>query len=163
MFQFYAGDLYELFPKIAETYIASTEVLGDCKANWTNIKIYKGGNDTFNVSISEACQLNINRTKILDFTIGLELEVQGRPTSDYVDFYLKSHTEFVTYFETTAFKLQNVALADAMVKHSLNRLYEAKLFGSGWPLHPQRDYPHYETELASTVVYDSTHVNLAWE
>jgi hypothetical protein len=24
MFQFYAGDLYELFPKVAQTYIAST-------------------------------------------------------------------------------------------------------------------------------------------
>lgn len=30
-----------------------------------------------------------------------------------------------------------------MVKHSLNRLYGEKLFGSGWPLHPVRDYPHF--------------------
>lgn len=55
MFQFYAGDLYELFPKVAELYIANTEVSGNCKANWTDIKLYKGGNDTFNVSISEQC------------------------------------------------------------------------------------------------------------
>ena len=105
MFQFYAGDLYEIFPKVAQLYIASTEVIGDCKANWTNIKIYKAGNDTFNVSISEQCQININRTKILDFTVGLELEVQGKPSSDFVDFYLKSHTEFVSYYDTFGFKL----------------------------------------------------------
>lgn len=46
-----------------------------------------------------------------------------------------------------------------MIKHSLNRLYEGKLFGSGWPLHPQRDYPHFVSELGSTLVYDSTHID----
>ncbi len=51
MFQFYAGDLYEVFPKVAELHIASTEVTGNCKANWTDIKIFKSGTDTFNVTI----------------------------------------------------------------------------------------------------------------
>jgi|LakMenEpi03Aug12_release.lakeMendotaPanAssembly.Ray.scaffolds.fasta_scaffold4026741_2 hypothetical protein len=50
-----------------------------------------------------------------------------------------------------------------MVGHSLNRLYEGKLFGSGWALHPQRDYPHYETDLNDAVVYDTTHVGLEWQ
>lgn len=50
-----------------------------------------------------------------------------------------------------------------MIRHSLNRIYEDKVFGSGWPLHPQRDYPQFESEIASTVVYDSTHVSLEWE
>jgi hypothetical protein len=92
MFQFYAGDLYELFPKVAELYIASTEVTGNCKADWNNTKLYKGKNDTFNVTIGQSCQLNINRTKILEFHVGIELEVQGRPTSDFIDFYAQSHT-----------------------------------------------------------------------
>lgn len=65
MFQFYAGDLYELFPKVAGTFIANTQVTGDCKANWTDIKIFKAAQDTFNVSIHETCQLNVNRTKII--------------------------------------------------------------------------------------------------
>lgn len=73
MFQFYAGDLYELFPRVAETYIATTEVTGDCKANWNNIKLYKAKTDTFNVSMETRCQVNINRTKIIEFSIGLEL------------------------------------------------------------------------------------------
>lgn len=47
-----------------------------------------------------------------------------------------------------------------MIKHSLNRLYDVKLFGSGWPLHPQRDYPHFMTEHDASVVYDSTHVDV---
>jgi hypothetical protein len=46
-----------------------------------------------------------------------------------------------------------------MVKFSLNRLYEGRLFGSGYPLYPARDYPEFITETNFTVVYDSTHVN----
>ncbi len=72
MFQFYAGDLYELFPKVAEIFIASTEVIGDCKVNDTDVKIYKAGNDTFNASLHSSCQLSIRGVKIVDFNIGLE-------------------------------------------------------------------------------------------
>lgn len=46
-----------------------------------------------------------------------------------------------------------------MVKHSLNRLYERRLFGSGFPYSPPRDYPHFIVEDNYTVVYDSTHVD----
>lgn len=48
-----------------------------------------------------------------------------------------------------------------MIRHSLNRLYDTKLFGSGWPLYPQRDYPHFETETTASFVYDSSHVSLS--
>lgn len=102
--------------------------------------------------------MSINRTKIIEFAVGLELEIQGVPQSGYVDFYLKSHTEFVSYYDAFGFKMENKPLADAMIKNSLNRLYNMKLFGSGWPLTPQRDYPHFMTEATATVVYDTTHV-----
>lgn len=45
-----------------------------------------------------------------------------------------------------------------MVSRSINRLYESKLFGSEWPIHPERDYPHFEVEHDYTVVFDTTHV-----
>ena len=45
-----------------------------------------------------------------------------------------------------------------MVSRSISRLYDTKLFGSGWPLHPQRDYPNFEVERDFTIVYDTTHV-----
>jgi hypothetical protein len=73
MFQFFAGDLYELFPQVAEQFIASTEVVGNCKANASEIKIYKGGNDTFNVTTFTRCELSVAKTKIIEFSIGLEL------------------------------------------------------------------------------------------
>jgi len=46
-----------------------------------------------------------------------------------------------------------------MVKHSLNRLYEKRLFGSGWPTSPPRDYPHVMVEDNFTFLYDSSHVD----
>ena len=45
-----------------------------------------------------------------------------------------------------------------MISHSINRLYDSKLFGSGWPIFPVRDYPHFEGESDATFVYDSSHV-----
>ena len=45
-----------------------------------------------------------------------------------------------------------------MVTHSLNRMLDEKVFGSGWPLY-HRDYPHFIVEHNYTVVYDSTHID----
>ena len=46
-----------------------------------------------------------------------------------------------------------------MVSHSLNRVYEANLFGSGFPVTPPRDYPNMLANINCTIVYDSTHVD----
>ena len=54
--------------------------------------------------------------------------------------------------------MKNIELAELMVTHSLNRLVEEKVFGSGWPLFP-KDYPHFIVEENMTIVYDSTHVD----
>ena len=58
----------------------------------------------------------------------------------------------------TPFKVENEELANLMIKHSLNRLKEEAVFGSGWSLWP-KDYPHFMVADNFTVVYDSTHIN----
>jgi len=45
-----------------------------------------------------------------------------------------------------------------MIQSSLNRIYEGLIFGSGWPMSPPRDYPHFMTQINYTVVYDSSHM-----
>jgi len=79
MFQFYAGDLYEIFPLLASKFYANTEVNGNCKPTYTGLKVSKSGYDTFNVSIHFDCELNIQREKFLDFSVGLTLVVTGVP------------------------------------------------------------------------------------
>ena len=37
MFQFYAGDLYDIFPKVRSTFYASEPVTGNCKATTAGI------------------------------------------------------------------------------------------------------------------------------
>jgi hypothetical protein len=107
MFQFYAGDLYEIFPKVAQTYIATTEVTGMCKASADKLMVYKSGTHTFNVSLHSDCEVNINRTKILDFAVGLELEIEGYVEHMELDFKLKGHEQEVTFSEYNGWKMQN--------------------------------------------------------
>lgn len=49
MFDFTVGDLYEVIPKVVETFKRSTEVIGYCKADGTNVRVYKGGEEAFDV------------------------------------------------------------------------------------------------------------------
>lgn len=159
MFQFFAGDLYEILPGLQGKYEASKPIDGNCKATYSGLKIWKAGDDTFNVSIHFDCQLSVAREKIIDFAVGLQLEIAGHPNVDTLDFRLRRHEEFSTFYQYGQYKIQNIKLAELMVKHSLNRLYHGKLFGSGWPLSPPKDYPHFLTDINHTLVYDTTHVN----
>lgn len=79
MFQFYAGDLYEVLSKIQDKFYASEPVTGNCAATDIGLKVWKAGFDTFNVSIHFDCELNIKRSKIITFAVGLQLEVEGLP------------------------------------------------------------------------------------
>eukprot|EP00178_Gracilaria_changii_P002211 TRINITY_DN13302_c0_g1_i1.p1 TRINITY_DN13302_c0_g1~~TRINITY_DN13302_c0_g1_i1.p1 ORF type:complete len:162 (+),score=5.03 TRINITY_DN13302_c0_g1_i1:682-1167(+) len=55
MFQFFVGDLYEVFPKLHTQYYASEKVNGNCKATYSGLKVYKATHKTFNVSIHYDC------------------------------------------------------------------------------------------------------------
>lgn len=90
--------------------------------------------------------------------IGLVAEVEGVPTATSLNFRFRRHDEYISYFPSGDYKLQNLELANLLVHNSLNRLYEGDLFGSGWPLSPPRDFPQMTTRDNYTIVYDSTHV-----
>ena len=91
MFQFFAGDLYEVLQNVQTRFFASEPVNGNCKATFAGLKVWKANYDTFNVSIHFDCELNIQKTKITDFAIGLQLEVEGVPMESTMDFKLRSH------------------------------------------------------------------------
>lgn len=77
----------------------------------------------------------------------------------HMKFKLKSHEEFTSFYPYGGYKIENEELAKLMVKHSLNRIYEGNLFGSGFPYSPPKDFPHFLAEDNYTIVYDSTHVD----
>lgn len=62
------------------------------------ISIYKSGDHNMNVTFHTDCQISVNKTKILDFSVGLDLEIEGIPKTNYLDFILKRHEEFVTFY-----------------------------------------------------------------
>lgn len=159
MFQFYAGDLYEVLDKVQDRFFASAPVAGNCKAEFVGLKVWKAGFDTFNVSIHFNCELSIERTKIMDFGVGLTCMIEAVPKESTMDFKFRGHEEFLSFYKYADYTILNEELATLMVRHSLNRMYEGNLFGSGWPMSPPRDYPHMMAEDNYTIVYDSTHVD----
>lgn len=111
------------------------------------------------VSLHYDCEINIKRDKIMSFAVDLQLEVEGLPLSSTLDFKLRSHNETVTLYPYNDYKILQPDLGKAMVRHSVSRLYEGRLFGSGWPLSPPRDYPHFAAKDGFSFVYDSSNVN----
>lgn len=158
MFQFFAGDLYEVIPKTATKFLAADKVDGRCEAKTDGLSIYKNNHTTFNVSINFDCELSISRSKISDFKVNLQAVVEGFPDSDHIDFYVVGHGRSVQFFTYDGYEVTNLELAELMISHSLNRMVEEKVFGSDWPLF-SKDYPHFIVQDNYTVVYDSTHVD----
>ncbi len=61
-------------------------------------RINKNGVDTFNVSLIFDCELLIQRNKLTDFSLGLWLEIEAVPNVKTLDFKVKSHQQFVTFY-----------------------------------------------------------------
>ena len=85
--------------------------------------------------------------------------IEGKPGQKFMHFKLRGHDQTATFTPYGQYTMNNKPLADLMVKHSLNRMYEVNLFGSGYPISPPKDYPHMMAEINFTVIYDSTHVD----
>ena len=87
------------------------------------------------------------------------MESEGNPRHNSSHFRLRGHSQFPHFYPYGDYKIQNLELAELMVKHSLNRMYEVNLFGNGYPISPPRDYPHMIMEDNCTIVYDSSHID----
>lgn len=159
MFQFFAGDLYEVLPLVQSKFYATEPVTGVCKATTGGLRVYKSGLDVFNVTLHFDCELNIQKQKVLGFAVGLESTIEGVPRASSLDFRVRNFQELVTFYPYGDYKTLNEPLARELLRHSLRRLEFVPCFGSGWPLSPPRDYPNFMTEDNVTVVYDSTHVD----
>ena len=91
MFQFYAGDLYEVYPRLKELYFAADPVEGNCEATHNGLQVWKDHINSFNVSIHYECSLQIHSQKISSFSVGLQLEIEGHPHAADLNFRLKGH------------------------------------------------------------------------
>lgn len=80
------------------------------------------------------------------------------PLASVLNFRVRRHDEFISLYDVKDYKVINEDLAKTMISNSINRLYRSYIFGSGWPLNPPRDYPHFMTDINFTVIYDSAAV-----
>lgn len=78
-FQFYAGDLYEVIPKIGETYKANEVVAGLCTTSSRDMTLQKmqQKHHSLNVTMDYDCELSVAKQKVTSFKLQLALEVEG--------------------------------------------------------------------------------------
>ena len=105
------------------------------------------------------CELNVNHTRVMDFKLSLTVEVVGKPETLVLNFQIVSFRKEVEFLKAGKYEVKNIELAELMIDHCLNRLKEGNVFGSGFILAMNKDYPHFVVESNYTVVYDSTHAD----
>jgi hypothetical protein len=89
MFQFYAGDLYDVIPALTKKFYPSDKISGSCIAIEQGFSLVRGGPTYLNVSINFNCSLGIGRSKFSDFTVNTLWMIEGRPSNKYIDFVVK--------------------------------------------------------------------------
>ena len=96
MFQFYAGDLYEVIPAVAQNFIATEEVTGTCKAEEKDLTITKKNHTVLNVNLNYDCELFISRSQVQSFKVkNMTFEVEGRAHSDHLKFHVVGFSKHV--------------------------------------------------------------------
>ena len=154
LFQFFAGDLYEVIPEMQQ-FFATEPISGKCEALTSGLGVVMYTIDLFNVTMKYECSLSVQGTEFATMDLSLWLTIVGKPRARNLDFKLHSHYHQAKILGLGLYTVQNLELAEAMVSHSLNRLYDTHLFGSEWPLSPPRDYPHFAVTNDFTIVYDA--------
>lgn len=125
MFQFFAGDLYEVIPRVAYNFLASDVITGKCTAEPTTLKIEKGTHETINVTMDYDCNLYAAGKQVAVFKIqNMTFQVEGKVKDDHLNFHVVGFSRKIQFFEYDQYKVENLELAELMVNHSLNRLVE---------------------------------------
>lgn len=86
VFQFYAGDLYDVIPTLSKKFYPSDSISGSCNAIEQGFSLVRGGPTYLNVTINFNCTLGIGKSKINDFTVNTIWQIEGRPSNKYIDF-----------------------------------------------------------------------------
>lgn len=143
VFQFFAGDLYEIIPALTSKFYASEAIEGSCTTFPTDVKATIVESDSFSLTLPYSCSLNIKTTKISSFDLSLTLYLQAVPQSTYLDFKVTKAEKFAHFKDEGEFKIIDMELANLFLTRSLERLYQGKVFGSGWKIYA-RDQPKVE-------------------
>jgi hypothetical protein len=82
-FQFYAGDLFDIIPRLKERYQASEAVSGQCRPDTgqsSSVSMFTSS--TFRVTIKYQCEIGIGGDKISQIGLGFVLEIAGYPEAN---------------------------------------------------------------------------------
>lgn len=158
VFQFYAGDLYDVIPSLSKKFYPSDKLSGSCGASDQGFSLVRGGPTYMNVTIMFNCTLGIGKSKIIDFVVTTLWQIEGQPSNKYIDFVVKNVESNTTYTTYQDFEVKNKPLADWLLESCLMSSKGSKVFGSNFTTYT-RDYPEFEVHKDNyTFIYDSSHV-----
>lgn len=107
VFQFYAGDLYDVIPNLRKNFFPSDKIAGSCKALEQDYKLIRGGPTYFNVSLTFNCSMGIGRNQIGVFMVKSLWEIEGKPSYKYLDFVVKNVTTSGQYQPYQGYEVKN--------------------------------------------------------
>jgi hypothetical protein len=153
LFHFYAGDLYSVFSGL-DKYPSNERITGKCRGAPAGPRVFRDTEKTFKATLRFDCELNVRTDRIANFSASLNLTVEAIPQQDTLDFKIINQQHTVAFSAQSPFKVANAELAELIVSDSLERLYEGKAFGSGWPQSPPRRYSQFIVEDTFALVFD---------
>lgn len=119
VFQFFAGDLYEIIPALATKFYASEAIEGACTTFPTDVKATILASDSFAITLPYSCSLSIKTTKISSFDMDLTLYLQPVPQSTYLDFKVTKAQKIAHFKDEGEFKIIDMELANLFLTRSL--------------------------------------------
>lgn len=119
VFQFFAGDLYEIIPALATKFYASDAIEGSCTAIPNDVKATILAIDSFAITLPYTCALSIKTTKISSFGMDLTLYLQPVPYSTYLDFKVTKIQKIAQFKDEGEYKIVDMELANLFLTRSL--------------------------------------------
>lgn len=119
VFQFFAGDLYEIIPALASKFYASEAIEGSCITLPSDVKATIVTSDSFSIKLPYSCSLSIKTTKISSFDMDLTLYLQAQPQSTYLDFKVTKAEKFAHFKDEGEYKIIDMELANLFLTRSL--------------------------------------------
>jgi hypothetical protein len=96
----------------------------------------------------------VSETKLIEFTINLTSIVFPKFFDGHFDVWMSGYSFNISYNDSFGFKLVNRDLADKIIRESLDRLFENKLFGSGWNYYLGQKRPRLYVTNEAVLIYD---------
>lgn len=116
-FQFYAGDLFEIIPKVSSNVSPRTRLAGNCTAqNDDNFKFKRNGTEKYSAVVNYKCEIiTETNVKVADFDILTTFILRAQLAYESIHLSILTATGTPTFRSTGEYVVTNFLLAQFKV------------------------------------------------